>query len=265
MKKALCCVLLAGVLAGCGSTSTLQADADLEPLPTTLLPVEPYHAAMTAAEASSEYQNLAVAEYERIASADIYHIGYTFFFKPVLQAPQAVGLHDFLQHQDMVNARVEIYPGGTVGHIGGRYNVMPSLPVGMAFRFWSGSFEFDIDATYYFNEELAAGIFIQTNSPLISGPNFYIFAKYARSLSDERAIFAEFGVRINDALDDGIFVKAEYFFNRYFSAGIRGSTDVFAEICGTVAYRFANGLGLNARIGAMGDQFHVRAGGEYRF
>lgn len=263
MKNALFCVLLAGVVAGCGST--FQAEADLEPLPTTLLPVQPYHAAMTAADASSEYQNLAVAEYERFINADVWHVGYTYFLKPVTGAPQPPGLHDFLQHQDMLNARVEIYPGGTLGQIGGRYNVMPSLPLGMAFRFADNFFEFDFDASYYFNEELAAGIFVQTNDAIISGPNFYFFARYAKSLPNEQAVFAELGFRLNDAPDDGVFIKAEYFFNRYFSAGLQGATDILDEISATLAYRSPNGLGISTVLGSQVDNFYARATAEYRF
>lgn len=263
MRNLLLTALLAALALGCAS-NVQTASEGVEPASAAVPSVASDHTALAAAD-GSEYRNLAVAEYERIASADVYHIGYRYFFKPVQQGASPVGLHDYIQHTDMAEGRVEIYPGGTLGHIGGRYNVMPNLPVAMAFRFAEGTFEFDLEGTYYFNDDLAAGMFMQTNDVLIGGFNFYLFAKYAKAFQNDQTLFAEFGVRINDNFDDGIFLKIEYFFNPYLSAGIQGSTDVFGELSGIFGYRFANGFGINAVLGRIGGDFSCRVGGEYRF
>lgn len=274
MKRYLLWGAMTALVAGCGSIS--ETASELEPLPTTLLPASPYQAAMTAAPAAAEYKNLAQAGFLRWNDNNGFRVGFTHYFKPVQNQPgQPIGLHEFLQHQDKIAIAGDdttppmpissgglMFMSGTVaGNVRGRYNVMPVLPVGIGFSFGENYFQFDMNASYYFKEDLAAGFTLNAGD---AGTNFYPFCKWATRI-EEQALYLEGGFRIWDNGDDGVFIKAEFFFTDYISGGIYFSTDALDQIVGTFAYQFDNGFGVTAEIGSQFDNFFLQIGGEYRF
>lgn len=265
MSKTLFWGMMTALLAGCASIP--ETAAELEPLPTTLLPVSPYRAAMTAAPPAADYSNLAEAAFVRMNTVNIFRMQYTRYFQPMMNQPgQPAGLHDYLQHPDDIGMWLAFANGNGRGEIYGRYNIGPfgkfnRMPLGVGFEFAQNYFQFHLRPTYYFTAELSAGLEFEAGD---GGTNVYPFCKWATKMG-EQALYLEGGFKIWDNADDGVFIKGEYYFDEHMSAGIYFSTDVWEQIIGTFGYRFDNGWGVKAEIGTQLDNFFLQIGGEYRF
>lgn len=266
VRNALSDLLVLVLAAGCGSLAETTA-APLEPLPTTLLPVSPYRAAITAADGAANYRMMAEAGFMRGDATNWFLVDYSYFFTPVDNSASPVGLHDYLQHPDRARGRLMFAQDSVRGTVGGRYNVAPAAPLEASLTFGDQYFEFIFRGGYYFKPELEIGL--QLTAGEINNNNFtnvYIFGGYAWSLAADSALAIELGVRINEgAAADGVYMEGEYYFDRYLSCGLLFSTDVEEAIAATGAYRFANGLGVNLEIGSKYDDFYLLLGGEYRF
>ncbi|MBN1808179.1 MAG: hypothetical protein JW909_03860 [Planctomycetes bacterium] len=261
--------LLVLILAGFMGCSGDNGSA-LVPIPTGTLPATRISDVLPSAGGQAEYRNMVEVAFTRYsdANANVFSATYTLYLEDVDNGPTPIGLHDFLQHENCLRAEYSDLDGTSLLGFGARYMVQDMLPLRAGIEFAEDYFSLTIGSDYYFSEEMAAGLdvtFSDFNNVDIN--SVYPHFKWAVNVEGGGSLFLEAGFRINGgdvAVDDGVYVEVEYYFDRHVSAGIRFTTDD-DQFIGFGNYRLENGLGFGAEIGGVNNDTVFTLNAEYRF